>query len=170
VGLAHTEDNAGAITDSYECDAFGNEINHTGTTPNNYLYRGEQWDPDLGLYYLRARYMNPLTGRFMGVDPLADEGQPRYEYAGADPVDGMDPNGDEDLVEYRPLIPGRLPVSFPLDFPGWCETASGDALGSYLPGCSAPGGNNPGGPAPPPGSPGNPTGPPTPDNVQSGQS
>jgi len=98
----------------------------------------------------------------MGIDPLVDEGEPRYEYAGADPVDGIDPNGDEDLVEYRPLIPGRLPVSFPFDFPGWCETASGDALGSYLPGCSAPGGNNPGGPAPPPGSPNNPTGPPTP--------
>ncbi len=29
------------------------------------LYRGEQYDPDLGLYYLRARYYNPLTGRFM---------------------------------------------------------------------------------------------------------
>ena len=34
-----------------------------------YLYRGEQFDPDLGLYYLRARYYNPLTGRFMSRDP-----------------------------------------------------------------------------------------------------
>src|SRR6185312_11485944 len=32
---------AGAVTDSYEYDAFGNQITHTGTTPNNYLYRGE---------------------------------------------------------------------------------------------------------------------------------
>jgi hypothetical protein len=24
--------------------------------------RGEQYDPDLSLYYLRARYYNPLTG------------------------------------------------------------------------------------------------------------
>ena len=50
---------AGAITDSYDYDAFGNKINSTGTTPNNYLYRGEQFDSDLGLYYLRARYYNP---------------------------------------------------------------------------------------------------------------
>ena len=54
-----------AITDTYDYDAFGNKINSTGTTPNNFLYRGEEYDPDLGLYYLRARYYNPLTGRFM---------------------------------------------------------------------------------------------------------
>lgn len=58
-----------AVTDSYEYDAFGNQITHTGTAPNNMLYRGEEWDPDLGLYYLRARYCNPLTGRFMSRDP-----------------------------------------------------------------------------------------------------
>jgi RHS repeat-associated protein len=32
-------------------------------------YRGEQYDPDLGLYYLRARYYNPATGRFLSRDP-----------------------------------------------------------------------------------------------------
>ena len=33
------------------------------------FYRGEQYDSDLGLYYLRARYYNPVTGRFMSRDP-----------------------------------------------------------------------------------------------------
>ena len=87
------------MTDTYEYDAFGNSVNKTGATPNNYLYRGEQYDPDLGLYYLRARYYNPATGRFLSVDPLADEGQRRYEYAAADPVDGIDPNGSEAYIE-----------------------------------------------------------------------
>ena len=32
-------------------------------------YRSEQYDPDLGLYYLRARYYNPATGRFLSVEP-----------------------------------------------------------------------------------------------------
>jgi uncharacterized protein RhaS with RHS repeats len=50
------------VTDTYDYDAFGNKINSTGTTPNNYLYRGEQFDSDLSMYYLRARYYNPLTG------------------------------------------------------------------------------------------------------------
>jgi RHS repeat-associated protein len=33
------------------------------------FYRGEQYDSDLGLYYLRARYYNPATGRFLSRDP-----------------------------------------------------------------------------------------------------
>ncbi len=96
----------GQVTDTYEYDAFGNKINSTGTTPNNYLYRGEQFDTDLGLYYLRARYYNPATGRFMSRDPL--DAQPRnadgtpidqrrlhkYLYAGADPVNLEDPRGE----------------------------------------------------------------------------
>jgi YD repeat-containing protein len=52
---------AGVVTYTYSYDAFGNQVSRTGTTPNNYLYRDEQYDPDLGLYYLRARYYNPLT-------------------------------------------------------------------------------------------------------------
>ena len=67
-------------------------------------YRSEQYDPDLGLYYLRARYYNPATGRFLSVDPLADEGQRRYEYAAANPVDGMDPNGSEALIECKRMV------------------------------------------------------------------
>ncbi|HXX18087.1 MAG TPA: hypothetical protein VEJ46_01670, partial [Candidatus Acidoferrum sp.] len=44
----------GVVTDQYEYDAFGNSFTVSGTTPNSYLYRGEQFDSDLGLYYLRA--------------------------------------------------------------------------------------------------------------------
>ena len=62
-------DSTGTVTDEYEYDAFGNSFTKSGTTPNNYLYRGEQYDSDLALYYLRARYYNPQTGRFMSRDP-----------------------------------------------------------------------------------------------------
>ena len=108
---------AGTVTDTYEYDAFGNEVNHTGTTPNNYLYRGEQYDPDLGLYYLRARYYNPLTGRFMSRDPEdGNQADPRslhkYLYAGGDPVNLVDPRGQE-LFEYARLANKALStVSF----------------------------------------------------------
>ena len=96
---------AGAVTDTFEYDAFGNAITHTGTTPNNYLYRGEQYDSDLGLYYLRARYYNPLTGRFMGRDPEdGNQFDPaslhRYLYAQGDPVNWVDPRGRDDCEEY----------------------------------------------------------------------
>ena len=95
---------AGAVTDTYDYDAFGNKINSTGTTPNNYLYRGEQFDSDLGLYYLRARWMNPLTGRFMSRDPedgklLDPKTLHKYLYADGDPVNGLDPTGRDDEEE-----------------------------------------------------------------------
>jgi RHS repeat-associated protein len=101
----------GTITDSYDYDAFGNKINSTGTTPNNFLYRGEQYDSDLSLYYLRARYYNPMTGRFVSMDPeefqpLKSKNKPvdsrklhRYLYASGDPVNRIDPRGRADLIE-----------------------------------------------------------------------
>lgn len=94
----------GSFIDSYEYDAFGNAWTVSGTTPNNYLYRGEQYDPDLDLYYLRARYYNPLAGRFMSRDPgEGDALDPRtlhkYLYAGGDPTNAIDPNGRVSILE-----------------------------------------------------------------------
>ena len=95
---------AGEVTDSYEYDAFGNSFTKTGSTPNNYLYRGEQYDSDLGLYYLRARYYNPATGRFLSRDPenghIKDPASlHKYLYANGDPVNRIDPFGRESMLE-----------------------------------------------------------------------
>ena len=92
------------MTDSYEYDAFGNSFTVSGTTPNNYLYRGEQFDSDLGLYYLRARYYNPASGRFYSRDPkdgrrTNPQSLLKYLYANGDPVNGIDPMGREDEAE-----------------------------------------------------------------------
>jgi RHS repeat-associated protein len=97
-------DATGTVTDTYDYDAFGNPVNSTGATPNLYLYRGEQYDPDLGLYYLRARYFNPVTGRFLSKDPLAGvltdpATLHKYLYAAADPVNRLDPSGKAEAVE-----------------------------------------------------------------------
>jgi len=98
---------AGVVTDEYEYDAYGNSFTKTGTTPNNYLYRGEQYDSDLGLYYLRARYYNAATGRFMSRDPLAGNAEipgtlHKYLYVGGNPVNRIDPRG-LGAVEYIQL-------------------------------------------------------------------
>jgi RHS repeat-associated protein len=61
-------DKTGAVTDTYDYDAFGNLIHSTGTTYNNYLFAGEQFDADLNLYYNRAQYLNTSTGRFWTTD------------------------------------------------------------------------------------------------------
>jgi RHS repeat-associated protein len=106
---------AGIVTDTYEYDAFGNSFTTSGTTPNNYLYRGEQFDPDLGLYYLRARYYNPITGGFLSRDPGSGEiMEPttihKYRYASGDPINRADPTGWADAVSYR-LILSRISAS-----------------------------------------------------------
>ena len=79
------------------------------------FYRGEQFDSDLALYYLRARYYNPNTGRFMSRDPkefkpLKSKNNPvdsrrlhKYLYAGADPVNRVDPTG-RTMADYPLLI------------------------------------------------------------------
>jgi RHS repeat-associated protein len=67
---------------------------------------GEQFDPDLGLYYLRARYYNPATGRFLSRDPLDGNAiDPaslhKYLYANGDPVNRIDPSGRGAIFEYE---------------------------------------------------------------------
>jgi RHS repeat-associated protein len=91
-------DSTGVVTDTYDYDAWGNAVNTTGSTPNVYLYRGEQYDSDLGLYYFRARYFNPLTGRLLTRDPaqgviLFPRTLHKYLYVGGNPVKFSDPTG-----------------------------------------------------------------------------
>jgi RHS repeat-associated protein len=97
-------DATGAVTDTYDFDGWGNTVHLTGATPNLYLYRGEQYDPDLQLYYLRARYFNPLTGRFLTRDPVSGKmADPKslhkYLYAGGNPINVIDPTGRAGFFE-----------------------------------------------------------------------
>jgi RHS repeat-associated protein len=93
-------DASGTITDTNDYDAFGNLIHTTGSTPNEFRFAGEQYDTDLGLYYNRARYMNPSTGRFFSMDIIdGDPGSPitlnKYLYGNGDPVNVIDPTGND---------------------------------------------------------------------------
>jgi RHS repeat-associated protein len=93
----------GAVTDTYDYDAFGNLINSTGSTANNYLFAGEQFDPNLGLYYNRARYLDVQLGRFWGMDTYEGSSSDptslhKYLYTGNDPVNHVDPSGN-DMVD-----------------------------------------------------------------------
>ena len=49
---------------------MGNMISSEGETENSYLYCGEQFDNATGLYYLRARYMDPSTGTIKAADNM----------------------------------------------------------------------------------------------------
>jgi RHS repeat-associated protein len=92
-------DEAGQITDGYTYTAFGELLGHTGSDPQPYAFAGEPLDSSSGLQYHRARWLDPRTGRFLGMDPFpGSQDDPvslhRYLYAGADPVALADPTGE----------------------------------------------------------------------------
>ena len=84
----------------YCYDAYGNpveEYDFTDTTPpseNPFRYRGEYYDAETGLYYLRNRYYDPKAGRFITEDPIRD-GTNWYTYCNGNPVMFVDPMGFE---------------------------------------------------------------------------
>ncbi|MFC1570012.1 RHS repeat-associated core domain-containing protein, partial [bacterium] len=98
-------DGLAAVTDKYTYDAFGLLLQRTGSTQNDYMYTGEQYDPNVGFYYLRARYYNPKVGRFTTVDlwkgsiydPVSLH---KYIYCNNDPVDFVDWSGEYTKVEF----------------------------------------------------------------------
>ena len=89
---------SGTVTDTFTYDAFGNDIAQTGSTPNEFLYAGQQFDTAIGEYFDRARYYDQLIGRFASMDvypgttddPLTLN---HYAYANGDPIDQEDPSG-----------------------------------------------------------------------------
>jgi RHS repeat-associated protein len=101
--VRYLTNSTGTVTDTYTYDAFGNLISQTGSTPNVFLYDGEQNDSNLGQYYLRARFMNEATGRFQTMDTFeGSQNDPRslhkYLFAGDEPTDKRDPSGHDDIA------------------------------------------------------------------------
>ena len=88
---------SGVVLNHYEYDAFGPPNVILETVHNPFLFTGEPYD-DNGLVFLRARYYDPTTGRFLSRDtylgslndPLA---QHLYVYVGNNPVLYVDPSG-----------------------------------------------------------------------------
>jgi len=60
-------------------------------------FRGtaREFDTETGLYYYRARYYDPGSGRFASEDPISfGGGNDFYEYAYNDPIIFVDPSGN----------------------------------------------------------------------------
>ncbi|MGH2509488.1 MAG: RHS repeat-associated core domain-containing protein, partial [Ktedonobacteraceae bacterium] len=89
-------DTVGNVTDTYQYDDWGNLTKRTGTTYNPFLYTGQQYDEESGLYFLRARYYQPAAGRFLERDPVGyAAGSNLYSYVGNDPENSVDPSGQD---------------------------------------------------------------------------
>jgi RHS repeat-associated protein len=87
-------DQKGRVVVSYEYSAFG-ERKHYGDKVKQYLtFPGQYYDVETGLHYNWNRYYDPETGRYITADPIGlDGGLNLYLYAGANPVNFVDPLG-----------------------------------------------------------------------------
>ena len=90
------EDVQSRVLNHYEYDAFGNTIRCEEQVHNRFRYTGEQYDPLMGQYYLRARYYNPVSARFTQEDTYYGDGLNLYAYCKNNPVVYYDPSGYKD--------------------------------------------------------------------------
>ena len=84
-----------ASTDTWVYRAFGEVQSRTGTTETPFTFVGKPGyynDPEIELYFARARYYDSATGQWLSQDPIAADENP-YRYVHSDPVNGVDPTG-----------------------------------------------------------------------------
>ncbi|KPA13256.1 RHS repeat-associated core domain protein [Candidatus Magnetomorum sp. HK-1] len=84
------------IVNLYAYSPYGEVLYSIETVPNSFKYVGKEgvMDDGNGLYYMRARYYDPMLGRFISRDPIGHEGGLNlYAYAGNNPVMFVDPSG-----------------------------------------------------------------------------
>ena len=104
-------DSNGNVVVEYKYDAWGNhavldangadinDASHIGNM-NPYRYRSYYYDTETELYYLKSRYYDPETGRFITIDdisyldPETINGLNLYAYCGNNPVMRIDENGN----------------------------------------------------------------------------
>lgn len=92
-------DDGGAVTDSYGISPYGEAITRSGTTDNPFTFSGERGtmqEGNTGLYYMRARFYDSATARFLSPDPLRSltPGSINpYEFAQQNPLLFDDPLG-----------------------------------------------------------------------------
>ena len=85
---------------------------HSSSENLPYKFNGKQFDEETGLYYYGARYMNPVTSLWYGVDPLAEKYSMMsgYVYTFANPIKLIDPDGRK-VVPTLYVNNGNTPVS-----------------------------------------------------------
>jgi len=99
--VTHAVDMSGKVRSAFDFDTFGVRTQTQSSAQNsnkNFGYTGEMFDDATGLLYLRARYYDPVLGRFISPDPFLGRmeepvTQNRYIYVHNNPLLYTDPSG-----------------------------------------------------------------------------
>ena len=89
----HIVDEQGNVQNRYAYDAWGKIEVKEEAVPNRFTYYGQQIDPITQQYYLRARFYNPVIGRFTQEDTYRGDGLNLYAYCHSNPIYYTDPSG-----------------------------------------------------------------------------
>jgi RHS repeat-associated protein len=90
---------AGAVTDTYAITPYGETVVHTGAADNPFTFQGAtgvMQEDSAGLFYMRARYYDGASARFLSRDPqpsLHPLAMNPYQFALENPIEGGDPSG-----------------------------------------------------------------------------
>jgi RHS repeat-associated protein len=123
------------IVNTYEYSAFGNVNSSTQTVVNTLQYVGEQYEPEANLIYLRNRYYDPNSGRFISKDILGGALQnPQttnpYPYCANNPVNFVDSLG---LWQFTFMAGGGNGIIITFGNNGGTNTLNGQwNMGAYI--------------------------------------
>lgn len=109
-----TVNTSGTLADGRYYDAWGNVIGSgsaTGEPKGRYCANlGHVQDDESGLIYMRARYYEPWSGRFVSEDALK-AGTNWFSYAFQNPIGKVDPDGEFPVEEVLKWLSGLLGAS-----------------------------------------------------------
>ncbi len=97
-------------------DPYGNITSTTGSLTTNLEYCGQYRDSESSLYYLRARYYDPVTTQFLSRDPMVAKTMSPYAYALGSPLNNRDPSG------MGVNLPGGLCLKNPFSSDDSCQS------------------------------------------------
>jgi RHS repeat-associated protein len=97
-GSTHRFSNNNADITRYDaCLPYGELVvdEYSSSEEIPYKFNGKEMDEETGLYYYGARYVNPVTSLWYGVDSLAEKypGVSGYGYCEDNPIKLNDPDG-----------------------------------------------------------------------------
>jgi len=121
-GKAVTFNYADHLSTRVSADAAGNPVRTYGHFPygetayetgaaSDFKFTSYRRDANSGLDYADARFYSSRLGRFISMDPLT--GDNRYAYVSNDPINLVDPTGQDGECTTNPFDPRPLPLCGP---------------------------------------------------------